>query len=91
MLLEHGISLLNSKVAGKSTTMEFLDKEFSKATFRFASPGSHEKESLLDMKWTVGVARTLDKNLLEIFIFGIHLFNDLKTKHLGLQNQKEEI
>jgi len=36
VFLEHGASLLNSKVAGKGTTMEFLDKEFSKATFRFA-------------------------------------------------------
>jgi len=36
VFLEHGIRLLNTKVAGKSTTMEFLDKELSKPTLGYA-------------------------------------------------------
>ena len=44
-----------------------------------------------DMEWTVGVARTLDKDLLEVFILGIHLFHNLKPKYFSLQGRKEKV
>ena len=84
MLLEHGTSLLNPKVASQSTAMELLDEEFSKHTFGYAKSSSLEKESFLDMEKTVGMARTLGINVFEVLIFRVHPFDYFKHKDFGL-------
>jgi len=64
--------------------MELLDEEFSILTVGYTKPGSLKRKPLLDVKQAVGMGRTLSVDLLEVLIFGIHPFDYLKSKDLGL-------
>jgi len=63
--------------------MEFLYQELSKPTLGYAKPGPLERKVLLEMKQPMDMIRTLGIDLLEVFIIGIHSFDNLKFKHIG--------
>ena len=80
---EHGAYFINPKMTSQGSTIHFLNQQFYNPTLGNTQPTFFKMKALINMKFSMRM-RAFLKQLLEIFVILILLFDHHKVKHSGV-------